>query len=105
MKRKLVPSGNGWAIYIQKDILKLLQINPEKDQAIFTVEYKTLKIAKIKEKDIENIENAMIKKFVKSGHGVALYVSNSILRLLEINPEIDEIEYVVNNKTLEIRKA
>jgi hypothetical protein len=105
MRRKLATKGSGWAIYIQKDILKLLEINPDTDQMIFHVEYKTLKIEKIQEQNTENIENAMIRKFLKSGTGVALYVSNSILRLLEINPETDEIEYAVNNKILEIRKA
>ena len=105
MKKKLTTSGNGWAIYVPQDILKLLQINPKTDQTIFTVEYKTLKIAKIEEYDVKHLENPMIRKFAKCGSGVALYVSNSILKLLGINPEVDEIEYSINNKVLEIRKA
>lgn len=105
MKRKLTISGSGWAVYVPKDILKLLEINHKTDQMIFHVEYKVLKIQKIEEQDAENSQNAMIRKFVKCGNGVSLYVSNSILRLLEINPETDEIEYTVNNKILEITKA
>ena len=105
MKRKLTSRGSGWAVYVPKDILKLLEINPETDQTVFHVEYKLLKIRKVEEPDAELLKNAMVKKFAKSGNGVALYVSNSILRLLDINPETDEIEYAVNDKILEIRKV
>ncbi|MBR3605367.1 MAG: hypothetical protein IKL52_05000 [Candidatus Gastranaerophilales bacterium] len=50
MKKKMYKSGNAWAVIIQKPILELLNINPEQDEIELTVENKTLKIEKAKNK-------------------------------------------------------
>lgn len=39
-------SGNGWAIFIPKTILKLIDIIPEKDKIELEVENKVLKVKK-----------------------------------------------------------
>lgn len=48
MKRNLSKSGSGWAIFMPKTILELLDINPEEDQIEMEVENKTLKVTKAK---------------------------------------------------------
>ena len=46
MKRNLSRSGNGWAVFLPKVIIELLDLNPEKDQIELEVENKILKIKK-----------------------------------------------------------
>ena len=48
MKRKLMRSGNGWAIFMSKTILELIKINPETDFVELEVENGVLKIKKSK---------------------------------------------------------
>jgi len=49
MERKLFRSGNGWAIFINSTILKLLKINPETDKVEYEIENDVLKIKKVKD--------------------------------------------------------
>lgn len=46
MRKNLIKNGSGWAIFMPKPILELLDINPEEDQVEIEVEGKTLKIKK-----------------------------------------------------------
>ena len=46
MKRNLSKSGNGWAVFLPKVIIELLDINPEVDKIDLEVENKVLKIKK-----------------------------------------------------------
>lgn len=46
MKRNLMRTGNGWAIFIPKTILRLIDINPEEDQIELEIENKVLKVKK-----------------------------------------------------------
>ena len=46
MKKKLFQSGNAWVLLIQKPILELLDINPEKDEVELEIENKVLKVKK-----------------------------------------------------------
>ena len=46
MRKNLIQNGSGWAIFMPKPILELLDINPEEDQVEIEVEGKTLKIKK-----------------------------------------------------------
>lgn len=50
MKRKLSRSGNGWAVFLPKVLIELLDINPETDQIEMEVQNKVLTIQKSKEK-------------------------------------------------------
>ena len=47
MKKKLIKNGSGWAVFMPKTILELLDLNPEIDQIELEVENKTLKISKV----------------------------------------------------------
>lgn len=46
MERKLMRSGNGWALFMSKTIIELLKINPETDFVEMQVENNVLKIKK-----------------------------------------------------------
>lgn len=46
MKKKLFKSGNAWVLLLQKPVLELLNIDPEKDEVELEVENKILKVKK-----------------------------------------------------------
>ena len=46
MKKKLIKSGNAWVLLLQKPILELLDINPEKDEVDLEIENRLLKVKK-----------------------------------------------------------
>lgn len=50
MEKKLIPVGNGWALYMNATILQLLDIDPETDMVNYQVENDVLKITKTKKK-------------------------------------------------------
>lgn len=47
----------------------------------------------------------MKKKLYQSGNAWALLIQKAILQLLDINPEVDEVELEVENKVLKVKKA
>ena len=47
----------------------------------------------------------MKKKLIKSGNAWVLVIQKAILELIDINPEIDEVELEVENKMLKVKKA
>jgi len=47
----------------------------------------------------------MKKKLFKSGNAWVLLIQKAILELLEINPEEDEVELVIENKVLKVQKS
>lgn len=46
MKKKLSRSGSGWALFMPKTLLELIDVDPEKDQLEVKVENNTVKITK-----------------------------------------------------------
>lgn len=46
----------------------------------------------------------MERKLFKTGNGYALFIPSTILKLLKINPEIDLVEYQIENDILKITK-
>ena len=51
MVRKLFEAGNGWPLFLQKVIIELLKINPEKDTVGMQIENDILKIKKVYKKE------------------------------------------------------
>ncbi len=103
MQRKLVESGTGWALYMPKDILRLLGFDPKTTVVQYKIEHDLLKISKV---DPQNVDkNFLLKKINKSGNGYSLYLSSSIVQLLELKPEIDEVKYIIENEILYIKKS
>lgn len=47
----------------------------------------------------------MRKKLFKSGNAWVLLMQKAILELLEIDPEVDEVELKVENNVLRVKKA
>lgn len=47
----------------------------------------------------------MKKKLFKSGNAWVLLLQKAILELLDIDPEVDEVELEVENKVLKVKKA
>ncbi len=47
----------------------------------------------------------MRKKLYQSGNAWVLLIQKVILQLLDINPEVDEVELEVENKVLKVKKA
>ena len=47
----------------------------------------------------------MKKKLFKSGNAWALLIQKAILQLLDIDPEVDEVELEVENKVLKVKKV
>lgn len=47
----------------------------------------------------------MKKKMYKSGNAWALLIQKAILQLLDIDPEVDEVEMEIEGKVLKITKA
>lgn len=56
MQKKLYRSGNGWAVFLNQTVLKLLKIDPEKDLVEYEVENDVLKIKKAKPEEIKKEE-------------------------------------------------
>lgn len=102
MQRQLISSGNGWALYMPKDVLKLLGYNPQSTYVLLTMEKNVLKISKINENEIN--PDFLIKKFNKNGNGYGIYITNSIIEFLEIDPETDKVKYEIVNGDLFISK-
>lgn len=46
MKKKLSRSGSGWALFMPKTLLELIDVNPESDYLEISVENDTVKIKK-----------------------------------------------------------
>ena len=46
MKKKLSRSGSGWALFMPKTLLELIEVNPEKDLLEIKVENNVIKITK-----------------------------------------------------------
>lgn len=105
MKKKLSVSGNGWDIHISKAVLKLVGFNPPESKALFTIKNKILFIENITAEQIDSHKDFMVRNFAKSGGGWGLYLPNDVLALLEINPEIDLVDYEVDGRILKIKKA
>ena len=45
------------------------------------------------------------KKLIKSGNAWVLLLQKAILELLDINPEVDEVELEIESKTLKVKKV
>ncbi len=102
MQRKLVESGTGWALYLPKDILRLLGFDPKTTIVQYKIERDLLKISKVNPQKVD--DSFLLKKINKSGNGYSLYLSSSIVQLLELSPEIDEVKYIIEDEILYIKK-
>lgn len=104
MKIKLKISGNGWELYLSKTIIKLLGYNPEQVKLIIKTRENTLFIEPIKEEDVELYSNNLIKGIHKSGGSFGLYLSNSLLSVMKVEPEKDFIDMEITDNKFTLKK-
>lgn len=104
MKKSLTQRGNGWALIVPKDIIKLLAIDPQTAKLKFEFKDKVLHISEISP-DNPDFEKCLVRKFSKKDSSWTLYMSNSIIGLLKIDPATDELEIDVDGQVLIIKKA
>ncbi|MBS6603872.1 MAG: hypothetical protein KH301_08985 [Brachyspira sp.] len=55
MKKKLSRSGSGWALFMPKTLLELIDVNPESDYLEVKVENNTVKIIKAENVTINDV--------------------------------------------------
>lgn len=55
MKKKLSRSGSGWALFMPKTLLELIDVNPESDYLEVKVENNTVKITKAENVTINDV--------------------------------------------------
>lgn len=104
MQRSLVSRGNGWAIPTDKNIIKLLSLDPMTSEVQFKIKNKILYIQEITP-DNPEYKKSLVRKFSKKNSSWSFYLPNSIIDLLEINPETDKIDIEVDENILIVKKA
>ncbi|MFR1671831.1 MAG: hypothetical protein ACLSWI_02675 [Candidatus Gastranaerophilaceae bacterium] len=105
MKKQLKSSGNGWLLYFTKPLLKLCGYNPAITKVLFTTKNKTLFITPVDTNDLEKYENNMVRGFQKNGCSHGLYFPNTVLEVLEVDPETDLLDIDIDENKLIIKKA
>ena len=104
MIKTLTERGNGWLLIIPKAIIKLLGLNPEKSKVQFKIKNKILYIQEIFPEN-PDYEKYLVRPLIKKNSIYDLYMPNSILELLEINPDTDKLNLSVEDNLLIIKKA
>lgn len=104
MRKFLSARGNGWALIVPKDVIKLLGMVPETAKLKFEFKNKTLYIQEVLEDSLD-VNKYLIRKFSRKNTSWTLYMPNSIIELLEINPETDKVDIDINGQILIIKKA
>ncbi len=46
MRKNLIRNGTGWALFMPKTLIELIDLDPETDQVEIEVENKTIKVTK-----------------------------------------------------------
>lgn len=105
MIKYLSNNGNAWHIYLTKPILQLLNANPLETKFLLTIKNKTLIISKISEDKILKLENPLVKRIRKAGSGYGIFLGQTILELIDVNPEVDMVDISIEEQTLIVKKA
>lgn len=104
MKKSLTQRGNGWALIVPKDIIKLIGVEPKTAKLKFEFKDKVLYISEIFPNN-PDFNKCLVRQFSKKDSSWTLYMPNSIIGLLRIDPETDGLEIDVDGQTLIIKKA
>lgn len=104
MRKKLVAQGNGWMLYINKDFCDLMHISLKEKNVILTIQNKILYIQNARNYDNQN-KLYISKKVVRRGNAFGLYISKTLLNILEINPETDNVKIDIYNSSLLVKKS
>lgn len=104
MKKKLIAQGNGWMLYINKDFCDLMHLSKTEKNIILIVQNRTLYIKNAKS-DYDQNKLYLSKKVIQRGCAFGLYLSKTLLNILEINPEIDNIRIDIHDSTLLVERS
>ena len=105
MKKQLSVHGNSWIFYITKTMADFMKITSDSREVILIIKKTTLYVMKNSLNNINEKECYCIKKLVKRGSGYGLVFSQSLLELLDISPEFDSLEILMDEKKLIITKS
>lgn len=104
MERALTARGNGWLMILPKTLIKLLGLNPETSKVQFKIKNKILYVQEIFP-DNPDYEKYLVRTLSKKGSSYGLYMPNSILDLIAVNPEKDKLNIEIEDNILIIKKA
>ena len=103
MIKKLTARGNGWFLNLPKPIIKLMGLEPETSNVQFKIINKILYVKEIFS-DNPDFGKYLVRKLSRKNSSWGLYMPNSILELIEINPENDMLNISVEDNVLIIKK-
>ncbi|MFI3300167.1 MAG: hypothetical protein R3Y28_01980 [Candidatus Gastranaerophilales bacterium] len=105
MRKKLASSGNGWELYLNTPILKLIGLNTQEKKITLIIKRNILYISKFNSEN-DTHKALYTKNLVKRGGGYAVFLPQPILELLNINnPEQDFLDIEIDEDKLIIKKA
>lgn len=103
MKKSLTPRGNGWMLIIPKNIIKLAGIIPETSNIKLVIKNKIMYAQEISPEH-PDCSKFLVRKLTRRGASWTLYMSNDILELLSINPEVDSVDIDIDDNLITIKK-
>ena len=103
MIKKLTARGNGWFLNLSKPIIKLMGLTPETSNVQFKIISKILYVKEIFP-DNPDFSKYLVRKLSRKNSSWGLYMPNSILDLLEINPDTDSLNISVEDTVLIVKK-
>lgn len=89
---------------LPKTLIKLLGLNPESSKVQFKIKNKVLYVQEISP-DNPDFEKYLVRTLSRKGSSWGLYMPNSILDLIDVEPENDKLELDIEDNVLIIRKA
>ncbi len=105
MKKKLKPSGNGWVLYFQKSLLKLLGYKPDEIKILIVAKNSCLYFSPVCKDELDKYKNNMVRNFQKSGGGYGIYLPAALIDVLNVDPANDYIYVEIDEDRVIVKKA
>ena len=105
MKKKLKPSGNGWVLYFQKSLLKLLGYKPDEIKILIVAKNSCLYFSPVCKDELDKYKNNMVRNFQKSGGGYGIYWPAALIDVLNVDPANDYIDVEIDEDRVIVKKA
>src|SRR5574344_2145719 len=103
MRKNLTSSGNGWELYLNSPIMKLIGISPNQRKVTLVIKKDVLIVQKYNENNTEANNDIFVKNLSKRGGGYALFLPLPILELLNItSPETDFLDIEIDENKLSV---
>ena len=102
MITKLTIRNNSTFLYLTQAMIQLLHIIPKDTYFLFTFKDNLLYIT-IADEEIK--QSPYVTKIRKTGSGWGIYMNKSLLDLLSINPETDNVDINIDKETIILKKC